>query len=81
MSLPGTGLQSRAIAGGTPDDAAGSAPAADGQCEPGPPAPQRRTLPSRSSRSCIDAGTAQQRSRAPAAPRSLGLDSTLSRTP
>eukprot|EP00965_Chrysotila_dentata_P060138 1994030-Pleurochrysis_carterae.AAC.1 len=42
--LPRTGLQSRAVVGGTPDEADGSAPVLDGQCDRPPSTPQRRTL-------------------------------------
>eukprot|EP00965_Chrysotila_dentata_P177338 5857076-Pleurochrysis_carterae.AAC.1 len=42
LSLPCTCLQSRAVAGGTPDEAAGSAPVVDDQCDQRPSTPQHR---------------------------------------
>eukprot|EP00965_Chrysotila_dentata_P260356 6213876-Pleurochrysis_carterae.AAC.1 len=71
--LPCTGLQSRAVASGMPDEAAGSAPVVNGQCDWRPSALLRRTLPLRSSRSCIHAASVQRRSQAPAAPPPLAF--------
>eukprot|EP00965_Chrysotila_dentata_P179172 5917030-Pleurochrysis_carterae.AAC.2 len=59
-SEPRTGLPSRTVAGGKPDEAFESALVVDGQSDRRPSAPQPRTLPLRSSRSCIHVGSAQR---------------------
>eukprot|EP00965_Chrysotila_dentata_P259195 6213476-Pleurochrysis_carterae.AAC.1 len=58
--MPRTGLQSGIVAGSTPDETAGSAPVVDGKCDQRSSPPQRHTLPLRSARSCINAGSPQR---------------------
>eukprot|EP00965_Chrysotila_dentata_P239904 6203379-Pleurochrysis_carterae.AAC.1 len=81
VSSPRTGLQMKVLAGGAPGKAAGSALPADGQCNRRLSTSQRRTLLSRSARSCSNADTTQRRSRAHAAPPPLAFlyNSALSR--